>query len=386
MKSRITLAQRYGQTIILRAYSKEEPLQTPEAASVDSLNRLILSKNLRSLIDSIDELGAMLPANLTKHDQRILAVEEVRKLLADKKFKKVDYQQLSNEMLFASRFPYRPNKKALSEILREHDLPKSNFETTLTRFADDDIVILERIQDWMELRNSLAVTARVMGNLHNPPKLLKGEVQNENSNGLLRAGFQQKEVSKLMKNTWGLQHHFFRTFSNYYHTDFVYNPYKLDRYAGEILEKRTPYHHSVISCKPNWYTALRNQNQKKRVLFLTDQLIRDDKKIEDMDHQLCIGYDGEDWRSLAQEFITSMIKGYMNPKIDWATSQWSQHPTFENSTLIEALWNQLLYSKGHSIIVCQTCGDATLSPNRGKPSVYCSGTCRNYYNEHYISR
>lgn len=392
MKSQTALAYRNGQHVILRAYSKNEAKETPQAVTPESFNRFILSKNLLMLMESIDELGIMFshPIFDNKKEKRINSVEEIRKAIAKGEFEPVREDRLSEEIYMDSATPYKHNASALKKMAASYDYLITDFPAALKEFESEDIVVIELVQDWMELRNSLSVTARVLGYLLNPPKKVAGKELLGDFNGLIEAGFERRSLKRNKLSNLSIPYDFFKKYKHQYQITIVFNTFfakdaGVKGFAQVVLDtykEKAPLHWSVLSDDKGWSSALKASH---RVNFLTAPVAKYYQQEKgDKNQYLCIGDNGEDWRLLAKELVEAMVKTYMKPKVD--SDSWFNeegYPEVVRSSLMEALWYQLIYPKNYELVICQNCGNAALAAKRGMSKVWCSDACRTYYKTHY---
>lgn len=392
MKSPISLAYKNGQHVVMRAFTKGSARETPEAVTPDSLNRLILARNLLALMESIDELGIMLDHDLTEKDTRILTVGEVLEDIRKGVYSPVRDSRLTDEIYMDSRFPQKPNASALRRMDASYDLMMTDFASTLRTFDTDDTVVVELVQDWMELRNSLSVTARVLGYMINPPSNVAGKELAGDFNGLLEAGFEKRDLKRNRLSQLSYKYDFFENYSKQYQISFTHNAFLATdpglRKIPQLLktfESKSPLHHSVLSQEKGWSSALKSSN---RIDFFAAPVAKYyQQEKDDRKNYLCIGDNGEDWQSLSREFVEAMVLAYMEPEIDrnhWFKNQ--GYPEVKKDSLIEALWYQLIFPKTYELIICQNCGNAALTAKKGGHTLYCTGACSANYRNHYKNK
>lgn len=391
MKSKTALAYKStGQHVVLRAFTKDEVSETPETVNPDSFNRLVLSKNFLSFMQSIDELGIISRKGFTKKDKRILTVGEVRELDTRGELLSTSIDRLSDEVYFDSASPYKHNASALKKMSVAYDYESTEFLKSISKFKDDDFVVMELMQDWVDLRNSLSLTSRVLGHLINPPIKRAGRELSDGFNGLLEAGFSQAPLERSLFEQFGIPYSFFDKYHQQYHIMIGFNTFfakgePLKRMPGitSPLEFKAPLLFSVLNTdEPKWATALKTS---QRINYLTAQEAKGRKQGKgDTATYLSIGDAGEDWRQLAREMVIAMMQAYMKPEIDIENIfSGNGYPDIVHTSLIEALWYQLLYPKKHELIVCQNCGNAALAAKQGMSKVWCSDSCRTHYKKHY---
>lgn len=390
MQSQTALAYRNGQHVVLRAFSKSELRETPQAVNPESFNRFILSKNFFMLMESIDELGIMFDHDFIKGSSRIVSVETMRKAIGKGSFAPVREERLTEEIYLDSATPYKPNASALKKMAASYDFLLVGFETALKDFNGDDVVVIELIQDWIELRNSLSVTARVLGYLLNPPEKIAGIKLSEDFNGLEQAGFKKRKLERGILSGITQQYDFFKEYKSQYLIKIIFNTFfakdpgvkGFAQVVFDTYKDKAPLHYSVLSDEKGWTSALKGN---RRVNFLTAPLAKFyEHAADDKSQYLSIGEAGEDWHFLAKEFVRAMVNAYMEPKVDqnsWFNGE--GYPDVMHSTLISALWYQLIYPKNYELIICQNCGNAALAAKRGMGKIWCSDACRTYYKTHF---
>lgn len=355
------------------------------------LNELLVAKTPSSLIKAFDNAPALYPAGTFAGRKYAFAFKEAESELAS--YSTCNEAQLHAELLLNSAKELRFDSAGIGQFAIDNGCSGAEFvERLKDRNSSEHIVLIEQLQDWMTLRNSLSVCARLLGQVERMDEPVSLE----------EAGFELRSIRRLG--------------GDYFITPFKFNTY-FAASQGKDWEQKDPLFYALFpveDMQTEWVPILGNISahypdpKNKDVFFATQPIatgeyaklgegmfISKNRPVGTKTYYLVVKKsvsDDELARSIVSAFTRAFrdlqdpVGGFKKKKGQFRPLGWSYDeagefegldaPRYIPNSLPSALWYQLIYHPGKEIIVCAECKNAAINVKKGRSRDYCSDLCR----------
>lgn len=355
------------------------------------LNALLTVKNLSGLLKTIGDMPPVLPLAVACSRRRVFTVEQaMRDLPGD--LIECNEGSLRAESFIESCRPMRANGVSARRAVSEYGSTGALIAEGLEEDPADseNLVVVEPLQDWMTLVNSLKLCARLLAAINSREQV-----------SLEDLGFAHMTSKRLKgKELYGLPFKFNTLFSG---PDLVEGWQRQDPLFYALTHKK-----KVGSNAPSVSVPVYALGEGSSSIFVTtrpiaagDQHAAGSNK-HDIDGKalyLCIEDNG-DQRKMASNVVLMFGKAFRNLSVpqDGATGGdspcgWEYDadgglrgldaPLIRMLSFASALWYQLVYHPGQRLSRCKWCGDAMMSKDIGPKKEFCTGSCRVQYGRKY---
>lgn len=352
------------------------------------LNSLLAAKTPTALLRAIEAMPSLYPeGRFSKKTRPIESAQEVRYALV--RLGECDEDQLRAEMWMESATPLRSDTAKMSKFIADYGYGNEGLEDWAEAVLDDGrVIVVEHLQDWMTLRNSLTLCGRLLAQL-----------QDGNHAPLEDAGFYHRNNSRLKD-------------------DFYIIPFKFNAFfarASADWEEKDPLYNSLVtegklSSRYKFIDDLRGAfpDPSESDVFLVarptatqeyDSFFAS-KRREPADKTLYLMVrNSGDQEAMAKKVILAFTEAFRGLE-DWEQGMrgkegrrgtgrplgWAYDAMGAFAKLDEArelplsfpsaLWHRLLYHHAQALVICSHCKNAILSSEQGTRREYCSDTCR----------
>lgn len=390
----IAYDSRQGVHFVLRVVAKERVGWDGRVECVGMLNDLLTTKTPSRLLKAIDDMPSLYPGGSFAGERYAYAFSEAAGKFA-KRFAECDEDLLKAELWLDSARGLRADSARVTQFVKEYGTNGEGFLDSLRmRNAADCMVLAERLQDWMTLRNSLSVCARLLGQLEG----------NGPSVSLEDAGF-RLEDNKLL----GGEH---------YLLPFKFNTFYALRGSGK-WEKQDPLFATMAPAAKRGvelgstgrvyanYPDPRNndvffaaypvatQDYPASASELFEKIFMSGRREPAKKTHYFLVRNTGDQAQMAKGVVnvfTSAFRNLEDPgsarrkpgevrNLGWMYDEAGEfeklaQPRLVPQSLASALWYRLVYHPVMKISVCKFCGNAVVSREQGTPKAYCTDTCR----------
>lgn len=368
---------------------------SPEALAWDgsldcgaALNGLLETKTARSLLDGISQMTSLCPDGVFWGQRYMFTQKEARRSFP-KRFSSCEAGQLQAELWLDSAGALRSDKSKLSKFVEEFGTDGGEFlEALLPKATSADLVLAERLQDWITLRNSLSLCARLLGQIEGGGGAISLE----------RAGFYNPGRNEHLGGSFYMIPFKFNT---YFAATGVDGPDVHDplftrvappgkRAAGDGRLFRTSVNYPDPK-RPNVFLATRPAATESFPESVADLLVSKRREPAEKVYYLMVE-DSGDHMQMACDIVNAFTRGFRTlddpvagrgepRKLGWVYDETGNtaklpQPRLEPRSLPSALWYSLLFHPAMKMVLCKRCGNAILSREKGTPKAYCSETCR----------
>ena len=349
------------------------------------LNSLITVKSPAAFMRLVDALPPIVPCAYFGGRQVAYLREEIEdgSLMG---MEGCNTRILESEFFLESSKPMRSNKVKLDKLVTEWGSDGRTVASLLKGIEGDFVVLVEPLQDWMTLRNSLSLCARLLAGVEHGSGLLKG------------LGFDMLKSKRLGKELWGIA--------------FKYNPFYSKKIALRDEDRFDPLFYALT----DQYSEKTNVPFMKRELhglcpedhsvFVTTRQIatghydaigpNKEKTPSEKTLYLCVA-GGDGGKESSKEIIRQFSWAFRHLAIPqgnkascesvdcgWRYDQRGEFqdlagPKMVPGSFASALWYQLVYHPHDRLTRCKWCGDALMARSVGTPKEFCCGSCRVQY-------
>ena len=358
------------------------------------LNKLISSKTPQQLLDAIDSFPALYPQESFLDKKIAYSLMDAKDELRKSRYVSCKKETLEAEMYLASATPLRANKESFESFILKYGTNGQDYLTDLREVSESEhFVLMEPVQDWMMLRNTLSICARVLGQIQDEEK----------QESLEDAGFSFRDNTRIKKEI--------------YYTPFKYNTF-FNTSSGQMFEQdalftaltKRKYERTTIpfflDINVDYFSEIERDvfvltrplaTQKYDMIQSLKQefLSESTGPVETRTHYLCLRNTGDQremmegiieafssaFRSLTDSTEAKGKKRGTGSFLGWKYDQSGEYEKLEEPRLvpqsfISALWYQLVYHPGKRITICKLCKNAVLTNEQGTKNKYCSNSCR----------
>ena len=390
----IAYDSRQGLHFILRVVAKEQIGCDGRIECVGMLNDLLTTKTPPRLLKAINDMPSLYPGGYFAGERYAFAFSEAAEIFVER-FAVCDESLLKAELWLDSAQSLRADTARITQFVRDHGTNGKGFLNSLRmRSSSDCVVLAERLQDWMTLRNSLSVCARLLGQLEG----------NGSSASLEDAGF-HLEDNKLL----GGEH---------YLLPFKFNTFYALRGSGK-WEKQDPLFAALAPAAKRdvelgstgrvyanypdpgnngvFFAAypVATQDYPTSAPELFEKIFRSDRREPVKKTHYFLVRNSGNQAQMAKDVVnafTSAFRTLEDPgstrrkpgevrDLGWMYDKAGEfeklaQPRLVPQSLVSALWFRLIYHPVMKISICKFCGNAVVSREQGTPKAYCTDTCR----------
>lgn len=398
MDTIIAMRANPGQHVALRMLPEGEGVGL---ADFKALDRLILSKNLVQLMESIDELGPIslnplspdAPCHFTPEQPRVESASSAAMGFRNGLFLTSYDRQLEDELFIDHPGVARVNFSALGRAVRERDAVMTGFDERLREAPGETPVSVELLQDWLDLRNNLALAARVLGFMTNPPAIEGVDPDEFRRRPLEAAGFVEAELGpeEAPGDSEGAGAHVPAAYSRQFrrlcafsvwNTECLSEPAREQRKGFLPTVERAPLIASLLKLEPGGHWGLRGRDCVRYPMVP----VEDPGTWPSTSGRMCLSVElreGEGQAEAARRYLEAEFHAWLGPTVTLDEGlELAVAPTPVGTGLATALWRMLAQRSEWEIAVCPNCGSAFLRPTKGyraRKRLWCDNSCHALY-------
>lgn len=352
----------------------------------DYFNLLVSARSLDGLLKAAEKLPPIVPS---KRFGALKTMYEIGDLSADffSSLRPCDVLRLKDESYLESCRPIRSNTSRLDSFIKKWGSNGNELEKLTEQILSrGGAIVVEPLQDWAFLRNSLSICARLIAECQSDIPDLK------------RCGFIDTYSSRLQRKL-------------------LCAPIKYNTFFSKPISTNSaqsdPLYHALTKAIPQKTNIPLTKvdvnllNPKDEAVFITTKPIATgDSKIspenggENKTLFLCVRDNGND-ADMARSIVSSFGMAYRNLSIPLGIKEkegkldcgWSydesgefeelDSPRVYPQSLASALWYRLVYHPEDRLSRCKWCEGAFLSKRIGATREFCSGSCRVQFGRKY---
>lgn len=375
---------------LLRIVPSDRVDRMPDGELPKLVNGLSGAKSHKQLLRVIDGCCLLFgTAGSERQPNRVMTADECLKAL-ESQFAPTDAKKLTEEMfLYSPRGAYatRANNGKVSPVASSNDAYSCGLTKDLEKCGDDERVIVEPVQDWMTVRNTLSLAASL---------LAKVEAEGQDSTVLEDSGFLRFE-----QNAYGspvlaapIKYHTFfgRDYAGHFwkaselnlgDLDYLYSLYYKGGHSAK--GKNQP---CVLGSDGDVFIATRYLATQNGISIL-DALRLPVEANRNL--YLCVKERGSQV-DMAKRILEALWDATQNRLRDLdgrplgITTDESclfdpdaDSLAFRQHSLISRLWSAVFLHGGRSLVACKYCGCGVLGSKKGPAREFCSDSCRVQY-------
>ena len=361
----------------------------PDADCTAQLNALLAAKTPTAFLRAVDGMPSLYPrGRFSKTTRAATRKSEVEYAIV--RLGECDEDQLRAEMWMDSATPLRSDTAKMSKFAADFGYEEVRFaELVDGALEGGGAVVVEHLQDWMTMRNSLTLCARLLAQLQD----------GGGAASLEEAGFYRRENSRLK--------------DGFYIIPFKFNPFFAR--ASADWEEKDPLYNSLVTQRKlatrlGFLDDARGDfpdASEEDVFFATSAVAKQEyagifasRRLEPADKTLYMMVrDSGDHAAMATKTVLAMTEAFRTLE-DWEDGMrgkearrgtgrplgWEYDAAgalagIDDARMVprsfaSALWYRLLYHHARRFTICAHCKNAVLSSEKGMRREYCSDTCR----------
>lgn len=369
---------------VLRVATRAELNWHKSCDCIPALGDFLVCKTPKKLLESIARLPCLYPDGIFGGERYAFALDIARKEFPNR-FGQCRSGQLVGELWLDSCKSLRADNGNYSSLISEHGVDGRSFLGCFSGDSDPNHVVLaERLIDWITVRNSLSLVARLLGQLED----------NHSNVSLEAAGFSSPRHIERLHGDFRIIPFKFNTYFVKHKTQGVQ---QLDPLFSALTSKPTDESNLGLLAKAS---VVYPDAERKGVLFATKPTATGEmaktweeffftkrRKPADQLYYLLVEDTG-DQDGMIEDVVNAITRSFRQLKdpgsgklLGWdyddsGNTQKLPGPRLLPRSLPSALWYSLIYHPGKKIVICDHCHSAAVSREQGTNRSYCSETCR----------
>jgi hypothetical protein len=387
-RNRLYLArQENGLHVLIRIFPKEVFNQN-FCATPKEVNKLLESKNILSLLKAIEQFGPLLTCALVESENtRFYPIEKLSDdPIRDMGLSSVHLPSLIRETVFELPCESGEHVYLTRKVSKKYGIDREGFNDDLSEHTSSEVVVIEPLQEWLFLRNTLSLFGRI----------IYARQENTFCDTMLESiGFERRSNRKLKTDVFAIPFQFNTWFATNNTTKNLIHPLTTsperhcpllwriftksfkdtnDSFIGRLLKGDA---HFVLKDSPDILILTAPQATGRRASVINN------KNYEDKRLYLAIREDGRSQIELSEHLIISFIKHFIDDfsLID-AQSVFDGNRSYSPtpSNLAAACWMTLVNHPGYYLIRCKACGSVVFASDVGRERIFCSNACFKTFN------
>lgn len=388
MNIKVLFNQKQKIHYVVRVVEKTAPEWKHKSDISDILNDLLLTRTPEQLMKVIDKMPSLYPHASFGDENQAYSFVEAKDMLSQQ-FNLFDKDRLEAELFLESAKPLKGNKRKIISFAENYCTEGSEYAASLGLFNEDECVVLvEHLQDWMMLRNSLSLAARLLGQIEDDTM----EVS------LVDAGFRHQDNTRLKQSMYIIPFKYNTFFAKKFAPVKSQDPLFCSMVNEEIVKTNfaglgNVYKHCLEKDRSDTYFITKPQATQEYPSLVKELFSMERESSEEQTLYLCVEDNGTQL-DMAKRVVSSFAIAFRKLREKESSKSgkdeellgWEYDPSGEFEKLasprivarsfVSGLFYQLIYHPGKRITICGECGNAVLSREQGTRNKYCSDSCR----------